>query len=69
MKLVINLKENYKCHFNSDLCFILRFKNEAELSSKYNEGTIVPNITRNVDKIYIHYSLVGSSIACGNTTF
>ena len=68
MKFVIILKENYKFWFNSDLCFILGFENEAELSSKYNEGTKVPNITRNVDKIHIHCSLVDSSIVNGNTT-
>ena len=32
-----------------------------------NEGTKVPDITRNNDKIYIHCSLVVSSIVNGNT--
>ena len=57
MKFVIILKEDYKFHSNSDLCFILGFENEAKLSSKYNEGTKVPNITRNVDKVNIHCPL------------
>ena len=68
MKVAIILKENYKFQFNSDFSIILGFENEAKLSSKYNEGTKVPNITRNVDKIQIHWSLVDSSIVNGNTT-
>ena len=54
MKFVIILKQNYIFWFNSDSCYILGFENEAELSSKYNEGTKVPNITKNVDLIHIH---------------
>jgi len=45
-----------------------KFEYEAELSSKYKEGTKVPNITRNANKIYIHCSLVDSSIVNRNQT-
>ena len=69
IKFVIILKENYKFRFKSDLCFILGFENEPELSSTYNEVTKVPNITRNVDKIHIHCSLVDSKIMNWNATF
>ena len=34
-------------------------------SSKYNEGTKVPNITSNVDKMHSHCSIVDSSIVNG----
>ena len=69
MKFTIILKENYSLSLNYFLnkfgliviCVLfLRFENGAELSSKYNEATKVPNTTRNVDKIHIHSSLVGS---------
>jgi len=68
-KFVIILKGNYKFRFTSDFCFILGFENEAKLTSKHNKGTKLCNITRNVDTIHIHFSLVDSSIVNGNTTF
>ena len=68
IKFVIILKENYKFLFNSDICFILGFENEAKLSIKYDDGIKVLNITRNGDIIHIHCSLVDSSIVNGNST-
>ena len=62
------MKDNYKFRFNSDLYFILGFENEADLRSKFNEGTKVLNISRNVDKIHIHCSLVDRSIVNGIRT-
>jgi len=50
MKFVIILREDYKFQLNSDLYFSLGFENKVEMSSKYNEGTKVPNIARNFDK-------------------
>ena len=46
--------------------FHLGYENQAELSSKNNKVTKVPNIVNNVDKIQIHSSLVDSSIVNGN---
>ena len=66
MKFVIIFKGYYRFRFNCDICVILVFENEAELSSKYNEGTKVANIARNIDDIHIHCSLVDSSIVNGN---
>ena len=68
IKFVIILKRKYKFWFNSDLCFIFGFENEAELSSKYNESAKVPNATRNSDRIHIHCSLVDRSIVNGIRT-
>lgn len=65
MRFVILLKDNYEFKFNSDLSIILGFENDVKLSDKINEGTKVPNITRNVDKIQVHCSLVDSSIVNG----
>ena len=62
MRFVIILQEKYIFRFNSDLYQILGFEKESEISKKINEGTKLPNITRSVDKIQIHCSLVNSSI-------
>jgi len=67
-KSVTTLKENYKFQFKSDLCFIFRFENRAELNIKYNEGAKVPIIIINFDTINIHCSLVGISTVNRNKT-
>jgi len=62
MRFIILSKYNYELIFNCDLSIILGFKNCVLLSDKINKVTKVPNITRNVDKVQIHCSLVDSSI-------
>ena len=65
MGFVMLLNNNYEFKFKSDLSTVLGFENDVILSDKINEGTKVPNITRNVYKIQVHCSLVNSPIVNG----
>lgn len=64
LKVYIELEENYQIDLTTgDFSSLIGFEKEVVTLSKY--GSKQPNITRNVDNIYIHCNLLSESLVSG----
>ena len=64
LKVYIELEEKYQLDFREgDFSKLIGFEKEIVKSTKY--GSNAPNITRNVDNIFIHCNLLSDSLVSG----
>ena len=64
LKVYIELEENYQVDLREgDFSKLIGFNKEIVTSTKYGSNT--PNITRNVDNIFIHCNLLSDSLVSG----